>query len=118
MPQDIDSITSPSGAREAFNSLITAYRQTALQFKNGREDSIYGLEHRLQALPMPDCGHQSFREFRRVSHDWIFKMSAAKTDFAFNRARDGFYDSLRDILGVYFRTDNEDSEQDATHNGP
>jgi hypothetical protein len=103
MSQDIDRITSPEGAREAFKSLMSAYQRVAAPVKIYKSGTFFELAIAIQNLPTPEIDPDGFNDFRHIAKRHCNAMEDAKTKPKFLQARKDLHETLRDLLTIYLR---------------
>jgi hypothetical protein len=103
MSKDIDRITSPERAREAFKSLMSAYQRVAAPVKIYRVGTFFELAIAIQNLPTPDIDPDGFNDFRNIAKQHCDAMEEAKTEPKFLQARKDLREALSELLTIYLR---------------
>jgi hypothetical protein len=101
MSQDIDKITTPEGAKDAFKLVMAEFYKVASPHPGFRSGTFFAVGLAIQRLPTPPGKEDIFKSWRSDAQTSLSIWESAKTKPKFKEAKKDFLDKLRGILDTY-----------------
>jgi hypothetical protein len=99
--QDIERITSPEGAKDAFKLLISAIHGVSSPHAAMRFGTFFSVGLALQRLPRPIGMEDIFDSWRLVANRYLSIWEDTKTKPKFTAAKQDFMQQVRGLLDTY-----------------